>query len=299
MEKIKSEKHFFSFSAQNTPVLKVVSGTVLEMETMDCFSNQIQNSSDTVETLDWSKINPATGPIFIEGAEEGDALKVEILDISVAKKGIMVAGKGEGTLGHLLEGIHNKIIPIEGKMAIFDSKLSIPLNKMIGVIGVAPKEGEISCGTPGSHGGNMDNLMVTTGATLYLPVFVKGALFGLGDLHAAMGDGEIGVSGIEVAGSVKLRLEVVKNLKISDPILSNVDYFTTIASGKTIDDAIARATENMAFILKDRMPLNFHEIIMLMSATGQAQICQIVDPLKTARFAMPTWILETYKFKLY
>ncbi len=299
MEKIKSEKHFFSFSAQNRPVLKVVSGTVLEMETMDCFSNQIQNSSDTVETLDWSKINPATGPIFIEGAEEGDALKVEILDISVAKKGIMVAGKGEGTLGHLLEGIHTKIIPIEGKMAMFDSKLSIPLNKMIGVIGVAPKEGEISCGTPGSHGGNMDNLMVTTGATLYLPVFVKGALFGLGDLHAAMGDGEIGVSGIEVAGSVKLRLEVVKNLKISDPILSNVDYFTTIASGKTIDDAIARATENMAFILKDRMPLNLHEIIMLMSATGQAQICQIVDPLKTARFAMPTWILETYKFELY
>jgi len=299
VEKIKSEKHFFSFSAKNRPVLKVVSGTVLEMETMDCFSNQIQNSSDTVETLDWSKINPATGPIFIEGAEEGDALKVEILDISVAKKGIMVAGKGEGTLGHLLEGIHTKIIPIEGKMAMFDSKLSIPLNKMIGVIGVAPKEGEISCGTPGSHGGNMDNLMVTTGATLYLPVFVKGALFGLGDLHAAMGDGEIGVSGIEVAGSVKLRLEVVKNLKISDPILSNVDYFTTIASAKTIDDAIARATENMAFILKDRMPLNLHEIIMLMSATGQAQICQIVDPLKTARFAMPTWILETYKFKLY
>ncbi len=299
MEKIKSEKHFFSFSAQNTPVLKVTSGTVLEMETMDCFSNQIQNSSDTVETLDWSKINPATGPIFIEGAEEGDALKVEILDISVAKKGIMVAGKGEGTLGHLLKGIHTKMIPIEGKMAIFDSKISIPLNKMIGVIGVAPKEGEISCGTPGSHGGNMDNLMITTGATLYLPVFVKGALFGLGDLHAAMGDGEIGVSGIEVAGSVKLRLEVVKNLKISDPILSNVDYFTTIASGKTVDDAIARATENMAFILKNRMPLNLHEIIMLMSATGQSQICQIVDPLKTARFAMPIWVLETYKFELY
>lgn len=299
MEKIKSEKHFFSFSSKNTPALSVASGNVVEIETMDCFSNQIQNPSDTVEMIDWSKINPATGPILVEGAEAGDTLKVEILDISVAKKGVMVAGKDEGTLGHLLEGVHTKVIPIKGSVAIFDSKLSIPLNKMIGVIGVAPKAGEVSCGTPGSHGGNMDNLMITTDSTLYLPVFVKGALFGLGDLHAAMGDGEIGVTGVEVAGSVKLRLEVVKNLKISDPILSNGDYFTTIASEKTVDDAIAKATENMAFILKDRIPLDLHEIAMIMSATGQAQICQMVDPLKTARFAMPKWVLDAYKFELY
>ncbi|PMP80201.1 MAG: acetamidase, partial [Mesoaciditoga sp.] len=92
MEKIKSEKHFFSFSSENAPAFSVTSGSVAEIETMDCFSNQIQNSSDTVEMIDWSKINPPTGPIFVEGAEAGDALKIEILDISVAKKGVMVAG---------------------------------------------------------------------------------------------------------------------------------------------------------------------------------------------------------------
>ncbi|MCW1300681.1 MAG: acetamidase/formamidase family protein [Candidatus Parvarchaeota archaeon] len=153
-------------------------------------------------------------------------------------------------------------------------------------------------GTPGSHGGNMDNLMITTGSILYLPIFVRGALFGLDDLHAAMGDGEIGVSGVEVAGSVKLRSKVVKNLKISDPILSNDNHFTTIASGKTVDDAIVKATENMAFILRDRIPLSLHEIAMIMSATGQAQICQVVNPLKTARFVMPSWVLDAYNFQL-
>jgi amidase len=300
MEEIKSDNHFFSFSANNVPALKVRSGSVVKIETMDCFSNQIQEPSDLSDKLDWSKINPATGPIFVEEAEVGDTLKVDILDISVANKGVMVAGEKEGVLGHLLKGLKAKVIPIEKDVAIFDSKVKIPLNKMIGVIGVAPdiESGEISCGTPGSHGGNMDNLMITIGSTLYLPVFTKGALFGVGDLHAAMGDGEIGVTGIEVAGNVKLRLEVVKNLKIKEPILTNDEYLTTISSRKTLDDAIESATENMALLLKERIPLNLHEIAMLLSATGQAQICQIVDPLKTARFVMPMWVLRSYDFEL-
>ncbi len=298
MRKLNTEKHFFSFSARNEPALTVSSGTIVEVETMDCFSNQIQTPDDTFDALDWSRVNPATGPIFVEEAEEGDTLKIEIMDISIAERGIMVAGENEGILGHLLKGIRIKFIPIRESKAIFDSKVSIPLRKMIGVIGVAPKEGEINCGTPGSHGGNMDNLMITTGATLYFPIFVKGALFGLGDLHAAMGDGEIGVSGIEVAGKVKLRIEVIKNLKISDPMLSNSSYLSTMASEETLDKAVAKATENMAVILKDRLPLGLHEIAMLMSATGETQICQVVDPFKTARFLMPNWVLDAYEFKL-
>ncbi|WP_036225268.1 acetamidase/formamidase family protein [Mesoaciditoga lauensis] len=298
MEKLSNEKHFFSFSPSNTPAMKVKSGSVVEIETMDCFSNQITNSSDTIEKLDWAKINPATGPIFVEGAKEGDALKVDILDISVAPQGVMLAGENEGTLGHLLKGIQIKIIPIKEDKAIFDSKLSIPLNKMVGVIGVAPEKEEIPCGTPGSHGGNMDNLMITKGSTLYLPVFVEGALFGLGDLHAAMGDGEIGVTGVEVSGKVRVRLQVQRGLKIQDPLLLNDEHFTTIASAQTTDEALKKATENMALILKGRLPINLHEIVMLMSAVGQAQICQMVDPLRTARFVMPQWVLKKYDFNL-
>lgn len=295
MIEVKNLNHFFHFSAENKPVVKVSSGTILEVETMDCFSNQIQNSSD-IEAIDWSKINPATGPIFVEEAEPGDTLKIEIMNVSISNQGIIVSGKGEGLLGHLMDDIRVKIVQIKKDNIIFDSKLSIPVNKMIGVIGVAPQGEKVGCGIPGSHGGNMDNLMVTVGSTLYLPVYVKGALLGVGDLHAAMGDGEIGVSGVEVAGSVKLRVKVLKGLEITDPVLSNDQYFTTISSAKTVDEAIKRATENMALILKTRLQLDMHEIVMLMSITGHAQICQVVDPLKTARFAIPNWVLDAYKF---
>ncbi len=300
MKKLKSDEYFFSFSASNEPVLTVNSGSVVEIETMDCFSNQIKDISNAFEKFDWSKVNPATGPIYVEEAEPLDTLKVEILDISVSKMGIMVSGEDEGVLGHLLKGLKVKMIPIKDDLAVFDEKLSIPLNKMIGVIGVAPslEKGDVMCGSPGSHGGNMDNLMITSGATLFLPIFVKGALFGLGDLHAAMGDGEIGVTGVEVSGSVKVRLEVVKKIKIDDPLLLNDRNFTTIASSETIDAAISKATENMAAMLKDKLPLSMHEIAMLLSAVGHAQVCQVVDPLKTARFVMPMDVLKAYDFEL-
>ena len=292
-----SNNSIFKFSSKNTPALKVNSGDVVEIYTYDCFSNQLQTQEDTLEAMDWERINPATGPVYIEEAKEGDVLKVTIEEIRLNSQGVMVAGEGSGVLGHMLKGMESKILPIKDNKAVFDEKLSIPLNPMIGVIGVAPSKEEINSGTPGKHGGNMDNLMITTGATIYFPVFTEGALFALGDLHAAMGDGEIGVTGIEIAGSVKVKLEIVKGLKLNNPVLENKESFTTVASEVNLEDAVNQATIDMAEILRARMPMGLHKIAMLMSAVGHTEICQVVDPLKTARFVMPKWVLETYDFK--
>ncbi len=291
--------NIFKFSKDNPPALKVPSGAIIDIETMDCFANQLQSEQDTLETLDWERVNPATGPVFVEGAAPGDVLKVSIEKISFGSQGVMATGKDLGALGDMLEGLVSRIIPITDGKAVFDSKLSIPLNPMIGVIGVAPESGELNCGTPGPHGGNMDNRMITEGASLYLPVFVEGALLALGDLHAAMGDGEIGVTGVEIAGSVRVRLEVIKGLRLANPVLENKEYFTTIASASDLESAVKLAVLDMAGILEKRLPLNMAEISMLMSAAGHTQICQVVDPLRTARFAMPVWVLEKYGFSLW
>lgn len=296
IHKLSSNSTIFKFSKNNEAAIRVSSGHIVELETLDCFSNQIVTAEDKLEGIDWSRINPATGPVFVEDAEPGDVLKVTIEDIKLSHQGVMSVGEGLGVLGHLLKGMESKVIPIKEDMAVFDSNLSIPLNPMIGVIGVAPPEDEINSGTPGSHGGNMDNLMITTGAVLYLPVFVQGALFGLGDLHAAMGDGEIGVSGIEAAGSVRVKLEVKKGLKLHNPVLENKDKFTTIASAENLEDAVKQAAVDMSEILSTRLSLTLGEIGMIMSAVGHTQICQVVDPLKTARFVMPKWALEKYDF---
>ena len=292
--KVSSENYMFSFSKDIKPVLRVKSGEEVEIETMDCFANQIMTNEDKLESLDWNRVNPATGPIFVEGAQPADALKVTIEKIQIGNRGIVATGKDLGVLGHLMEGLYSRVLDIKDGEVIFNEDISFPINTMIGVIGVAPKEGSINCGTPGSHGGNMDTKLITEGSVLYLPVFVEGALFGLGDLHAAMGDGEIGVSGVEVAGSVTVKLEVVKNMSIANPIVKTSDITATIASAPTLEEAVTTATQDMANLLKQHTSMTMEEIATLMSAVGNLQFSQVVDPEKTVRFAMPNRILERY-----
>ncbi|MGE5380139.1 MAG: acetamidase/formamidase family protein [Methylocystaceae bacterium] len=194
------------------------SGDRISVTTMDCFANQLQTPEDTLETMDWDRVNPATGPIYVDGAKGGEVLKVHIERIAVGNQGIMATGENEGVLGAHMQGLISKVVPIKNDQVIFDEKLSIPIKPMIGVIGVAPSDEEVNCGTPGSHGGNMDNTMVAAGATLYFPVYVNGALLALGDVHAVMGDGEIGVSGVEVPAEVTLRVETVRGLGLDNPV---------------------------------------------------------------------------------
>jgi amidase len=292
-----SGKHIFAFSKDNAPALVVQSGASVEMETLDCFANQLQSVDDRLEALDWERINPATGPVYIEGAVPGDVLKVTVERIRISDRGIMSVGKGMGVLGDMLDGLKFKLMPIQDGFVQFNSEISLPVTPMIGVIGVAPEAKAIGCGTPGPHGGNMDNQMVTAGAILYFPVFVEGALFAIGDLHAAMGDGEIGVTGVEVSGNARVKLEVLKGVSLKNPVLENTDYFTTIASAKRLEDAVKQAALDMAGLLADRLCLPLSEVVMLMSAVGNAQICQIVDPLMTARFVMPKYVANNILYK--
>lgn len=281
----------YEFNETNQPIATVASGSIVRVETYDCFKNQIDSEDMALTDLDWDQINPATGPIFVEGAKPGDLLKVTIHTIEIDSQGVMLVGPNLGVMGHQIDKLNAKILPIENDKILFN-ELLLPLNKMIGVIGVAPSGQGVNCGTPGAHGGNMDNKMVTEGATLYFPVAVEGALFGLGDFHAAMGDGEVSVSGVEVAGAATVTLEVIKGEHLEQPMLENAASFTQIASAMTLDDASKMATQLMINRLVERTNLNVSEVTMLMSAVGQLEICQVVDPLVTVRFVVPKWLLS-------
>lgn len=281
----------YEFNKENPHTKTVSSGTKLTIETYDCFQNQIQSEETVITAIDWDKINPATGPIFVKGALPGDILKVKIEKIEIGNQGVMVVGPDLGIMGHRIEKMESKIIPVKDDKILFNA-IEIPVNKMIGVIGVAPEGDGVNCGTPGAHGGNMDNKMVAEGATLYLPVFVEGALFGLGDLHAAMGDGEVSVSGVEVPGAVTVRLDVIKGESLAHPMLENDEVFTQIVSAETLDDAAKIAASQMIERISKKSGLPISEVSMLMSAVGQSEICQIVDPLMTARFVVPKWLLK-------
>ena len=285
MNIIPKDKAIYAMSGANAPALTVAAGSRVVFETRDALSDQITSEDDAFDGLDWGRINPATGPLYIEGAAVGDVLSVTIEKIEIADRGVALCGKGMGTLGHLFDGSHIKVMPIVDGKVIFSDTISFPVNKMVGVIGTAPaeSEGEISCGVPCAHGGNLDCKKITEGATLFLPVNVPGALLAIGDLHAAMGDGEIGVSGLEVAGRVTVTVDVLKGANMPTPMLRNASHIMTLASHEDLDIAVDMATENMVKYLMAERDLTLADATMLISLTGDVRICQVVDPKKTIR----------------
>jgi len=245
--KISAKNHVYSMSAQNKAAASCQPGETVIFETQDCFSNQIQSEEVLFESTDWETINPATGPLNIEGAEPGDTLKVEIKRIELKNQGVMITSPEMGILEEFITDSETKIIPIENNRAVFNDQIKINLNPMIGVIGTSPGKDEkaVPCGTPASHGGNMDTKVIKEGSSLYLPVKVPGAMLAMGDLHAAMGDGEVVVTGIEIAGEVTVKVDLIKDKDLSDPIVETEAAFYTIASGTDLDAAAKKASNNI------------------------------------------------------
>lgn len=298
MVELDDEKVFYAFDKTLEPAMVVPSGTTVRVRTKDCFGNQIQKPEDELDGIDWDHTNPATGPIFVEGAVPGGALKVSVGAIEFDNKSVSCTGENEGVCGDRFNAWSTQVCEIDGDELVWDERLRIPLRPMIGVIGVAPEGDPINCGTPGSHGGNMDNTAITAGATLYFPVFADGALFGCGDMHAVMGDGEISVSGAEAAGWATVTLTAMPELKLVDPLIENATHFGVIASAETLDAAADRAVREMVDLICDRTAEDPDKVVMLLSLVGDVQVCQMVDPEKTIRFMVPKYVLDSLGFKL-
>lgn len=283
-------------SRDNPPAAYAKSGDTVRFEALDCFGCQIRDEHQLLGELDWSNINPATGPLFIEDAHPGDILKVEILTIELDDHGVMIDGPGKGITGRAVTEETTKLFPVAEGQITFNNKLRFPIAPMIGVIGTAPAGTGIDTGTPGPHGGNMDCTRIGAGATLYLPVNVEGALLAMGDLHAKMGDGEVEVCGVEIAGAVTVRVSVVKNHRLPTPFLVDREIAAAIFSARTLDDASVGATMAMHEFLTTELKMNEHEAGMLLSVAGNLRICQIVDPEKTCRMEIPIGIMEAYQY---
>lgn len=284
-------------SSENPSVAKVPQGEPVIFETLDCFSNTLQDETQLFTSVGWECINPATGPVWVEGAEPGDILRIDILDIAIAEHGVIASAPGFGEMGDRVAEI-TRIVPVRDGKAHFEWKrgaetlvLETPIKPMIGVIGVAPESGSVPTGTPGVHGGNMDCKRITKGATLYLPVFAPGALFAMGDLHAVMGDGEVVVCGLEISGQVTVSFSVIKGKNWPLPLLVQDGDFMTLASARALDDAATMATRNMHDFLVKELSFDDTDAAMLLSVNGDLRICQVVDPLKTARMELPLSIL--------
>jgi amidase len=279
MVTVTPEAHVFSFSARHEPAVRVDPGEALAIATLDCFSNQITSEEQTIGDIDLGRVNPTTGPVYVRDARPGDMLVVSVEEIALRDWGIVCTLPGIGVLQHTLDGrARTRRLPIRGGRITFQD-FDFPAAPMIGVIGVAPAVGEVVNGQPGDHGGNMDNHLIGPGARIYFPVQVPGALFALGDLHASMGDGEICGTGVETAGTVRLRLDLARPPRALElPVVETPDAWWVVASAEDLDEAIVKASRGMQRLLMEAWGLDEVDAFLFQSIRGDLHICQYCRP---------------------
>jgi acetamidase/formamidase len=278
------------------PALRIASGDIIDVDTLLTNSpmglsragvpdNKIQESlKSIVNEVTGERRGPGghilTGPVYVEDAEPGDALEVKILSIDFA-----LDYGYNGCSGFLPEncepGAPAKIIPLDKKTmtaAVFPG-IIVPLRPFFGSMGVAPAPelGRVSSNPPGRHAGNLDNKELVVGSTLYIPVFVRGALFLVGDGHAAQGDGEVDQTAIETSLRGRIQLTVRKGMKLDWPRAETPTDFISMAADPDLTVATKIAIQEMVDYLADARKLTKHQAYQLVSMAGNVAITQLVD----------------------
>ena len=243
----------WSFGPDLQPVLEVEPGDTVTFETNDCFTGQIRSEDDLVTEIDLSRINGATGPVAVKGAEPGDSLIVEILDVRPIEWGVATLIPGFGQLiDHVASPVTRLFGVRDGEIRMND-RVRFPAKPMVGVVGVATGGEVLSNGLAGPHGGNLDDHFHGKGARIFFPVRRPGGMFSVGDMHASMGDGEICFTGVEIAGEVDVRFELLKGRQSTWPVTELADRWLPHATAADYPEALQLVAEEAARLLVDEI----------------------------------------------
>jgi len=292
---IKKDTFHYKWSKSHEPVLSVKPGDRVHFEVNEVSSWQVTEKTkvEDLAKMDESKLYPLAGPVYIEGAEPGDALVVNIESVRPANWGWTGIMPGLGLLEEFTTP-ELYIWNLRGsgrKFASFVKRLQIPINPFCGVLGVAPPEdGYFDVLPPGKHGGNMDIRHLTSGSKLLIPVWTKGALFSTCDVHAAQGDGEVCVTAIECPGDVTLTFDLKKGANLetpqyySKPLLGpRTGYFGTTGISPDLMVATKQALRSMISFLEKNLEISREHAYMLCSIAGELRTHEIVD--------RPNWVV--------
>ena len=279
---ISAEKNHNKFSSSIPYQIKVPDGSVVEAYTKEATGGQLNINStlEDFEKVDMDKVHTLTGPIYIEGAEIGDVLAVELLDLEPGDWGWTGMGPEFGFLAGETEarGFKTYKLDKENNLIRFSENIEIPMKPFPGVMGVAPNTHEmLTTFPPRANGGNMDDPNLVKGVTIYFPIFVKGALFSIGDTHAVQGLGEVVGTAVECDMRIRFRLQVIKNRSISEPQYESEDYYATTGFATTIDEAAKKATRYMVEYISKTYNMSWDEAYMLCSLIGDLKIAEVVD----------------------
>ncbi len=296
---IAREQRHLAWDNSIEPVLRIASGETVTIDAVEASGGQLGPDStiDDMARLDFAACDPVQGPIYVQDAQPGDTLQIEMLDLEMADWGWTAIIPGFGLLADEFAEPALKIWKLQDGFAEFVPGIRLPLEPFCGEIGVAPAEtGAFSTIPPGPNGGNIDTKHLTKGATIYLPVLAPGALFSIGDGHAAQGDGEVCGTAIETPMRITLRLTVRKDLHVPElqyctagpltPRTNIAPYYATTGHGPDLMEAARNAVRNMIEYLERTYGLSRANAYMLCSVAADLKINEIVDA--------PNWIVGAY-----
>lgn len=299
---IHQHQSHFGWNRDNPPAARIAPDETVEFNPVDSSGGQITSKSTVADiaTLDFAKVNPVAGPVYVEGAEPGDAIKVTLLDFAPSGWGWTANIPGFGLLAdqfkdpalHIWKYDAGTLAP-----AMYGPGGRVPLKPFCGTIGLAPAEAGLhSIVPPRRMGGNMDIRDMSAGTELYLPVEVAGGLFSVGDTHATQGDGEVCGTAIESPCSLAAKFELTKNAKLAfprfttpGPVARHMDvkgYEVTTGIGPDLMEGAKAAVSGMIDLLSTRYKMKPVDAYMLCSVCGDLRISEIVD--------MPNWVVSFY-----
>jgi len=272
------------FSRSIKPAIVVPSGSIVEAFTHEATGGQFGPNStvDDLESVDMDKVHTLTGPVFVEGAEPGDTLAVEILEIEPGDWGWMALSPHFGFLTDDFADttvLRTFALNKDQGYVDFSEDIRIPLRPFAGVMGVAPNTDEmLDTFPPRANGGNLDDPHLTAGTTVYFPVNVPGALFSIGDTHAVQGLGEVSGTAMEAPMRIVYRISALKNFRTIEEVQYETDaYYATTGFAETTDEAARKATRYMIDYLVAARGLSREDAYMLCSIAGDLHIAEVVD----------------------
>lgn len=286
MKRLSRDQYTTVLDPSLVPALTIASGEEILVETWDAYKGVWGEEQEPPE------LAPATGPIAVQGALPGDALRIEILAITPQAEALHDVRAGRGFLGETFTKRYQTVLPMREGHLTFPGGITIPVQPSIGVIATTPTAVQVTASDSGPYGGDLDMKELVAGSTLWLPVFVPGGLLVLGDCHAVLGDGAVGGTGAECAAEVTLRITLEQQRHLPGPRVLTAEHFAVLASGEDVGETMRLAVQHMVDFLVQEKGLEPYNAYSLLSLVGDIRMSRTFRPLSPVKMLLSREILE-------
>ena len=287
MSRLSREHHIYVLEPGSDPAITIDSGEEIIVETWDAFEGERDPVALEANPLK----GPATGPIYVNDAEPGDALKIDFISITPKEQAAHMVMPGRGFLDNDFTEAYPTLIGLDSGDAVLPSGVRIPMNPSMGLVATTPTYSQLTASDSGPYGGDIDMKELVEGSTLYLPVFVTGGMLAMGDCPAVVGDGAVAGTGAECSADTHIRVTVEKGMKINGPRALTPEYFVVLSHGEDLGPAMKQAVREMVDFLVIEKGLEPYDAYTLLSLAGDVRVSRTFRPISPVKMMLSSRVL--------